>query len=204
MVKKIICLFTILFCLASGISADDRPKVGLVLAGGGALGFAHIGVLKVLEDNGIHIDYIAGTSMGGIIGALSAYGYSAREIEKEVSGISWPELFFDSKNRDYMSYSNKTASAKYFMTLGFDRHGLKNSPGIITGQRIHNKFNELVGPCSNYDDFDDLPIPYRAVATDIITGKEVVLRLRKTDISWWTAWWQTTCRCMWPGIWGQT
>ncbi len=175
MVKKIICLFTILFCLASGISADDRPKVGLVLAGGGALGFAHIGVLKVLEDNGIHIDYIAGTSMGGIIGALSAYGYSAREIEKEVSGISWPELFFDSKNRDYMSYSNKTASAKYFMTLGFDRHGLKNSPGIITGQRIHNKFNELVGPCSNYDDFDDLPIPYRAVATDIITGKEVVL-----------------------------
>ena len=146
MVKKIICLFTILFCLASGISADDRPKVGLVLAGGGALGFAHIGVLKVLEDNGIHIDYIAGTSMGGIIGALSAYGYSAREIEKEVSGISWPELFFDSKNRDYMSYSNKTASAKYFMTLGFDRHGLKNSPGIITGQKIHNKFNELVGP----------------------------------------------------------
>ena len=175
MVKKIICLLTILFCLASHISADERPKVGLVLAGGGALGFAHIGVLKVLEDNGVHIDYIAGTSMGGIIGALSAYGYSAREIEKEVKAISWTELFFDSKNRDYMSYSNKTASAKYFMTLGFDRHGLKNSPGLITGQRIHNKFNELVGPCSNDDDFDDLPIPFRAVATDIITGKEVVL-----------------------------
>ena len=175
MAKKIICLFTILFCLASGISAEERPKVGLVLAGGGALGFAHIGVLKVLEDNGIHVDYIAGTSMGGIIGALSAYGYSAREIEKEVSAIEWTNLFFDSKSRDYMSYSNKTASAKYFMTLGFDRHGIKNSPGIITGQKIQDKFNELVGPCSRKDKFDDLPIPYRAVATDILTGEKVVL-----------------------------
>ncbi len=175
MAKKIICLFSILFCLASGISAEERPKVGLVLAGGGALGFAHIGVLKVLEDNGIHVDYIAGTSMGGIIGALSAYGYSAREIEKEVSAIEWTNLFFDSKSRDYMSYSNKTASAKYFMTLGFDRHGIKNSPGIITGQKIQDKFNELVGPCSRKDKFDDLPIPYRAVATDILTGEKVVL-----------------------------
>ena len=166
----------ILFCLASGISAaEERPKVGLVLAGGGALGFAHIGVLKVLEDNGIHVDYIAGTSMGGIIGALAAYGYSAREIEKEVSAIQWTNLFFDDKSRDYMSYSNKTASAKYFMTLGFDRHGIKNSPGIITGQKIQDKFNQLVGPCSRKDKFDDLPIPYRAVATDILTGDKVVL-----------------------------
>ena len=86
MVKKIICLISILFCLISGVSAE-RPKVGLVLAGGGAKGFAHIGVLKVLEDNGIHVDYIAGTSMGGIVGALSAYGYSAREIEKVVKEI---------------------------------------------------------------------------------------------------------------------
>ena len=175
MAKKIICLVSILFCLASGISAEERPKVGLVLAGGGALGFAHIGVLKVLEDNGIHIDYIAGTSMGGIIGALSAYGYSAREIEKEVGAIEWTNLFFDTKSRDYMSYSNKTSSAKYFMTLGFDRHGIKNSPGIITGQKIQNKFNELVGPCSRKDKFDDLPTPYRAVATDILTGDKVVL-----------------------------
>ena len=175
MVKKIICLFSIIFCLSSAISAEERPKVGLVLAGGGALGFAHIGVLKVLEDNGIHVDYIAGTSMGGIIGALAAYGYPAREIEKEVSSIKWLDLFFDNKNRDYMSYSNKTASSKYFMTLGFDRHGLKNSQGIITGQKIQNKFNQLVGPCSNDDDFDDLEIPYRAVATDIVTGEEIVL-----------------------------
>ena len=176
MARKIICLFMILFCLASGISAaEERPKVGLVLAGGGALGFAHIGVLKVLEDNGIHVDYIAGTSMGGIIGALAAYGYSAREIEKEVSAIQWTNLFFDDKSRDYMSYSNKTASAKYFMTLGFDRHGIKNSPGIITGQKIQDKFNQLVGPCSRKDKFDDLPIPYRAVATDILTGDKVVL-----------------------------
>ena len=175
MAKKIICLFLILFCIASGISADERPKVGLVLAGGGALGFAHIGVLKVLEDNGIHVDYIAGTSMGGIIGALAAYGYSAREIEKEVSAIEWTNLFFDDKSRDYMSYANKTANAKYFMTLGFDRHGIKNSPGIITGQKIQDKFNQLVGPCSRKDKFDDLPIPYRAVATDILTGDKVVL-----------------------------
>ncbi|MBQ3647552.1 MAG: patatin-like phospholipase family protein, partial [Spirochaetia bacterium] len=174
MVKKIVFVLAILVCLASGVSAD-RPKVGLVLAGGGAKGFAHIGVLKVLEDNGIHVDYIAGTSMGGIVGALSAYGYSAREIEKEVSSIDWTSLFFDTKNRDHMSYINKTASSRYFMTLGFDRHGLKNSPGVITGQKIQNKFYHLVGPCSDNDDFDDLPTPFRCVATDIITGKEVVL-----------------------------
>ena len=176
MVKKIICLFTVLFCLSSGISADNRPKVGLVLAGGGALGFAHIGVLKVLEDNGIHVDYIAGTSMGGIIGALSAYGYSAREIEKEVNAIDWLELFFDNKNRDFQSYTSKTADAKYFMTLGFNRHGLQMGQGIISGQRIQNKFYHLVGPCSSSDDFDDLPTPFRCVATDIITGKKVVLK----------------------------
>ena len=175
MVKKIICLISILFCLISGVSAE-RPKVGLVLAGGGAKGFAHIGVLKVLEDNGIHVDYIAGTSMGGIVGALSAYGYSAREIEKVVKEIDWASLFIDGKERDFMSYSNKTADAKYFMTIGFDRKGMKNAPGIISGQKIQNKFYELVGPCSSTDNFDDLETPFRCVATDILTGKEVVLK----------------------------
>ena len=175
MAKRIICLLAILFCLISGVSAE-RPKVGLVLAGGGAKGFAHIGVLKVLEDNGIHIDYIAGTSMGGIVGALSAYGYSAREIEKEVKDINWAGLFLDSKNRDFMSYSNKTADDKYFLTVGFDRKGIKNPPGIISGQKIQNMFYHLVGPCSNSDNFDDLPTPFRCVATDILTGKEVVLK----------------------------
>ena len=175
MVKKIVCILSILFCLTSGISAD-RPKVDLVLAGGGAKGFAHVGVLKVLEDNGIHVDYIAGTSMGGIVGALSAYGYSAREIEKVVREIDWASLFVDGKERDYMSYSNKTSDAKYFMTVGFDKHGMKNAPGIISGQKIQNKFYELVGPCSNSDNFDDLPTPFRCVATDILTGKEVVLK----------------------------
>ncbi|MBO7048907.1 MAG: patatin-like phospholipase family protein [Spirochaetia bacterium] len=175
MVKKIVCILSILFCLTSGISAE-RPKVGLVLAGGGAKGFAHIGVLKVLEDNGIHVDYIAGTSMGGIVGALSAYGYSAREIEKVVKEIDWASLFIDGRERDYMSYSNKTADAKYFMTVGFDRKGMKNAPGVISGQKIQNKFYELVGPCSNSDNFDDLPTPFRCVATDILTGKEVVLK----------------------------
>ena len=175
MVKKIIFFLSIIFCLTSGVYAD-RPEVGLVLAGGGAKGFAHVGVLKVLEDNGIHVDYIAGTSMGGIVGALSAYGYSAREIEKEVSGIDWGALFFDDVNRSYMSYRNKTASSKYFMTLGFDKHGLRNSPGLISGQKIQDKFYQLVGPCSDNDDFDNLPTPFRCVATDIITGKEVVLK----------------------------
>lgn len=175
MAKKIIFLLSILFFLASGVYAE-RPKVGLVLAGGGAKGFAHVGVLKVLEDNGIHVDYIAGTSMGGIVGALSAYGYSAREIEKEISAIDWSGLFFDDKNRSYMSYRNKTAASKYFMTLGFDWHGLRNSPGLISGQKIQDKFYHLVGPCSDSDNFDDLPIPFRCVATDIITGEEVILK----------------------------
>ena len=89
--------------------------MGLVLAGGGALGFAHIGVLKGLEDNGIHIDYIAGTSMGGVVGALSAYGYSGVEIEEHVRKIDWGDLFIDGVNRDFMSYSDKTAISKYFL-----------------------------------------------------------------------------------------
>lgn len=180
MAKKIPCLIFIFLIAVPVLFGEDeriperRPKVGLVLAGGGALGFAHIGVLKVLEENNIHVDYIAGTSMGGIIGALSAFGYPAKEIEEKVGAVNWADLFLDTKNRSFISYKERGAFSKYFFNMNFDESGFNVKKGLSSGQKILDLFYRLVGPCSEYDDFDDLPTPFRAVSADILTGEPYI------------------------------
>jgi NTE family protein len=151
------------------------PKVGLVLSGGGARGFAHIGALKVLEEIGMPVDYVVGTSMGSIVGGLYAIGYSASEIDKIVTDVDWEDVFSDTPPRKLWSYQKKSASAKYLLEVGFSRKGFVIPQGLTAGQKISNLMAFLTLRASDISRFDDFAIPYRAVATDIVTGEEVVL-----------------------------
>ncbi|HOX86478.1 MAG TPA: patatin-like phospholipase family protein [bacterium] len=162
-----------LFALES--EQENRPTVGLVLSGGGAKGFAHVGVIKTLDSLQIPIDYIAGTSMGGIIGALHAVGYSGVELEKIAHQTDWLEIFSDMPSRRTMPFLQKRDVGRYQVEFGLQ--GLLPQPrsGLIFGQKIALLFNSLTFPFERTNRFDDLPIPFRCVAVDLVTGNEVVL-----------------------------
>lgn len=154
-----------------------RPSIGLVLGGGGARGGAHVGVLRRLEELRVPVDYIAGTSMGSIIGALAATGMTATEIEQVVAGINWAELFDDQPNRQNLSFRRKTDDdlALYFPKIGVGEGSSHISAGAVSGQKISYLFQVLTTERVLAKDFDALPIPFRAVAADLVTGREVVL-----------------------------
>ena len=168
-------LLTIIIFL-SPLKAMDRPKVGLVLSGGGARGFAHIGTLKMLDSLQIPVDYIAGTSMGGIIGALYAIGYSGNEIEQIILKTDWREIFTDNPKRNNLPYFQKKETGKYQMEFGL--HGLrpKAPSGLIYGQKISLLFSGLTFPYESITDFKQLPIPFHCVAVNIETGSQVILK----------------------------
>lgn len=153
----------------------SRPTVALVLSGGAALGFAHNGVLKVLEELGVPIDMVVGTSMGAIIGGFYAVGYSPQDIESIAAGIDWSVMFTDSIARNYYRYRARTISERYFLEAGFDRDGIHLGGGLIAGQNITSLFERLTLKIADNTDFDALPVPFRAVAADVITGEEVIL-----------------------------
>ncbi|MBE9564107.1 MAG: patatin-like phospholipase family protein, partial [Proteobacteria bacterium] len=159
-------------------SQNKRPKIGLVLSGGGARGFAHIGVLKVLEENNVPIDYVVGTSMGSIIGGLYAIGLNPEEIELGVQGIAWDKVFDDFANRDYKSFRRKQDDFDFFnvQRVGITDNGLQIRPGLIEGQQIELALDRLAYPGFHIEDFDKLKIPYRAIATDIATGEPFVIK----------------------------
>lgn len=156
----------------------ERPKVGLVLSGGGARGFAHIGVLKLLEENNVPIDYIVGTSMGSIIGGLYATGLTPEEIETGVQGIAWNKVFSDFANRNHISYRRKQDDFDFFNIhrVGITGDGLQISPGLIEGQQIEIALDRLAYPGFHIHDFDKLRIPYRAVATNIENGEPFIIK----------------------------
>jgi NTE family protein len=156
----------------------DRPKIGLVLAGGGAKGAAHVGVLKVLEEMRIPIDYVAGTSMGSIIGGLYASGMSPQEIEREIRKIDWKDVFIDEPKREDRSFRRKQDDVLYVFKVkpGFNDGKVELPLAYVHGQKFDLQLNRLTLRVNHIKDFDHLPIPYRAVATDLETGKEVVLR----------------------------
>jgi len=185
--KKTFLVLVLLPALLVGFSlwASDnqslqkqRPKIGLVLAGGGAKGGAHVGVLKVLEEMRIPIDYVAGTSMGSIVGGLYASGFTPSEIEKEIRNIDWEGIFEDSPKREDRSFRRKQDDTLYLFKArpGFNNGELQIPLAYIHGQKFDLQLNRLTQRVSNIKNFDQLPIPYRAVAADLETGQEAVLK----------------------------
>lgn len=155
----------------------SRPKIGLALSGGGARGAAHIGVIRVLEENNVPIDYIAGTSMGSIVGGLYSSGMSTDEIEAGLASIDWDHVFNDRPPRSDRSFRRKRDDDLYLVKAkpGFNDGELDLPRGLVQGQKIDLELARLVLPVVTVDDFDDLMIPFRAVASDIATGEEVVI-----------------------------
>ena len=157
--------------------ASDRPRIGLVLGGGGARGAAHIGVLKELERRRVPIDAIAGTSMGAIVGGLYASGHTPTELERLVHDIDWGDAFIDASPRRDLTYRRKRDDAEYpaNIELGIREGSLQAPKGLIQGQKLQGILREQLLHVSHIHDFDELPTPFRAVASDLATGEPHVL-----------------------------
>ncbi len=155
--------------------SPQRPKIGLALSGGAALGFAHIGVLKILDSLGIPIDYIAGTSIGAITGGFYAIGFSGAELDSIVNNINWEQVFSDEPSRNLMPYIEKKFSGRHQITLDLKGFTPTVPQGVIAGQNVMMELLHYAHPYEHYNDFNNLPVPFRCVAADLISGEEVVL-----------------------------
>ncbi len=178
MLKTIKTITIALICCLLPINslAQERPKVGLVLSGGGAAGLAHIGVLKVIEEAGIPIDYIGGTSMGSIVGALYAIGYSPDEMAKLIIEKDWEKLLSDQVPREDLTFEVKEHLEKYFYSIPISKKGIELPSGLVAGHNIINMLAGLTWPAYDVRDFSELPIPFLCIGADIETGEEVVLK----------------------------
>jgi len=162
---------------ADPAAVTARPRVGLVLAGGGAKGGAHVGVLKALEQLHVPIDCIAGTSMGALVGGGYASGIPAKDLEKFVTGIDWKKVVGSQGRRELQPIEQKRAGATYSndFELGITAEGVTTPGGLISTSNVDDLLRSYVASARLETDFDKLPIPYRAVATDMVTGSMVVL-----------------------------
>jgi NTE family protein len=182
MKRLLLCLVLVgqLFSAAGLLAAEPqarRPKVGLVLKGGGALGFAHVGVLKVLERNRIPVDLVAGTSMGSIVGAAYATGLDLDEMERTLGSTDWGALFGEKIFRQNIDYRLKAGRRRELFgdtKLAMKDGKLAMPQGVVEGQNIRLLFQELFGNPRTPINFDDLPLPYRAVTSDLETGEAYV------------------------------
>jgi NTE family protein len=156
-----------------------RPKIGLVLSGGGMRGVAHVGVLKALEESHIPIDLIVGSSIGSLVGGLYASGYSTDQLQTLVDTTNWVDVlsFADEADRTTLFVGQKQTADKNLITIRFDGLTPVIPSSLSSGQRLTNFINQvaLQGIYHPNQSFDDLKIPFRAVATDLVTGKRVVL-----------------------------
>ena len=157
-------------------TAKARPKVGLVLSGGGARGITHVGVLKVLHEMRIRIDYIAATSMGAIVGGLYASGMDPDTMQRHLAAVSWPTLLADSPPRVDVGFRRKEEEEAFPLgfELGYRDGEIKWFKGALSGTNLELFLHELTRHVDTIDNFDKLPIPFRAVATNMVNGKEVV------------------------------
>jgi NTE family protein len=176
----LICYFLTGSCIAlqaQDIKPEERKshKIGLALSGGGAKGFAHIGVLKVLEEAGIQVDVITGTSMGSVVGGLYAIGYSPAMLEEIALGNNWEELSTNRSPREYQSIFQKTYRQQSLLSFPFRGGSVMLPRGLIKGQKIALLFYRFTLPFHNESDFTKLPIPFAAVATNLATGEGVRL-----------------------------
>jgi NTE family protein len=166
----------VLLALVLCATADARPRVCLVLSGGGARGAAHIGVLRVLEEMQVPVDCVVGTSMGALVGAAYATGMPVSEMETIIGSVSTAKLFVEKPPRDDQALRRKSddRSILFGIEVGVKDGELLLQKGVLTGVQLET-FLRRLSKVSGYYKFDDLPIPYRAVATDLVTGKPVVL-----------------------------
>ena len=174
----ILLLFLVSFVSAKAQNEQQeqlKPKVGLVLSGGGAKGLAHIGVLKVVDSLGIKIDYVAGTSMGAIIGALYASGYSGHELDSIFRHIDFDKIINDELPRASKAFFERGNSEKYALTLPFEDFKVKLPSALSRGQNAYNALSKLLLHVSDVESFENLPIPFFCIATNIETGEPVFL-----------------------------
>ncbi|HSE39284.1 MAG TPA: patatin-like phospholipase family protein, partial [Acidobacteriota bacterium] len=172
---SLVLIYSSITC-AQESSEKKRPKIGLVLSGGGARGFAHIGVLQWFEEHHIPVDYLAGTSMGGLIGGMYAIGKTPQEMKDIAYNINWIDLFRPVPAYSDLDFRRKQDRRDYpnAIELGLKK-GLKLPSGLNSGHQIGILFSELTLPYSDIGSFDNLPIPFRCIATDMVEAKPVVL-----------------------------
>lgn len=156
---------------------DPQPRIALVLGGGGARGMAHVGALKALEELRIPIDLVVGTSMGAVVGGMYAAGLSPQEIEGEMAMIDWPLVFDDRGRRESLSFRRKDQDLRTLsgFEMGFRNGRLTPPRGLLAGQKFNFLLTAYTLRVAGIQDFDHLPIPYRAVATDLEDGRWVAL-----------------------------
>jgi NTE family protein len=182
---QILCVLLISVLISASIietsaqqrAAANRPTVGLVLSGGGARGFAHIGVLRVLEENRIPVDYIGGASMGALVGAMYSMGYTPDEMEAFIGSLDWEELLRLNSSLDEHSFRRREdrRNIPAPIILKGRANDLKLPNALNSGHEIGLLFDRVTLPYARVGDFDRLPIPFRAVATDMVAGRAVVL-----------------------------
>src|ERR1044072_9339935 len=176
-----IILVALLFVICihpDGLQAQtgkERPKIGLTLSGGGAKGLAHIGILQALDSAGLKVDYITGTSMGSIVGALYAMDYSGDSIEALAHKLDWDNLFANQASLKDFSYEEKSEYNKYIIEIPFEYGKPKLASGVITGEQLWLELARLCWPAKDVRDFTKLNIPFKCIATDVATGDIVTL-----------------------------
>lgn len=159
----------------SGHSQEQRKKVGVVLSGGGAKGVAHIKALKVIEEAGIPIDYIVGTSMGSIVGGLYAIGYTPEQLDSMVRKQNWTFLLSDRIKRSSMSLTERERSSKYVLSLPFTKNPKDAvAGGLIKGQNLANLFSDLTVGYHDSISFNKLPVPFACVSANVVNGEQIV------------------------------
>lgn len=147
--------------------AQTQPKLGLVLSGGGAKGLAHVGVLKAMEEVGLRPDFIAGTSMGSIVGGLYSLGYSADEIDSIMRGVDWDLVLSNKMPLNYIAFEEKEYYDRFLVEFPMDGFKPKIGTGLIMGQMLSELMHSYLWPSLKYENFDQFPIPFRCVATDV-------------------------------------
>ncbi|MGA1225903.1 MAG: patatin-like phospholipase family protein [Tamlana sp.] len=176
--RIILTLFLLVFISAKAQNdtlVKQQPKIGLVLSGGGAKGLAHIGVLKVIDSLGVKIDYVAGTSMGAIVGALYASGYSGKQLDSIFQKVDFDNIITDDLPRAYKAFFERDNAEKYVVKLPFEDFKLKLPTALSRGYNTYSLLSRLTLHVNGVNNFSELPIPFFCIATNVETGKQVIL-----------------------------
>ena len=178
--RKVWFIIVFVFAQATFATAQQnqeikKEKIGLVLSGGGAKGLAHIGTLKVIDSLGIKVDYIAGTSMGAIVGSLYASGYTGKQLDSIFKTINFDDIISDDIPRESKTYFERKENERYGVTLPFKNFKIQVPNSLSKGQNIYNLLSRLLSHVKDVNDFSELPIPFFCIATDVETGEGVKL-----------------------------